>query len=67
MVSHTNEIMNLDQRTWPSWDPKCVDCHDPHGDSDNLAMIATDVFDRGSSTHGVPTETLNADSPHRDT
>jgi len=60
VVSHTNELMTLDKRTWPSWDPKCVDCHDPHGDATNLKMVATDIFDRGSNAHGVPTESLNS-------
>ena len=57
--SHTSANMTVKQRTWPSWVPKCVDCHDPHGDGANLGMITTDLFDRGSSTHGVPTTTLN--------
>ncbi|MDF1527284.1 MAG: hypothetical protein P1S59_13665, partial [bacterium] len=54
VVSHTDENMTAAKRTWPSWDPKCVDCHDPHGDAANLSMIQSDLFDAGSTTNGVP-------------
>jgi predicted CxxxxCH...CXXCH cytochrome family protein len=54
VMSHTDENMTAAKRSWPSWDPKCVDCHDPHGDGANLSMIQSDLFDAGSTTTGVP-------------
>jgi len=38
--------------TW-GFGAKCVDCHDPHGDGSNLAMIHSDLADKGSQTNGV--------------
>jgi predicted CxxxxCH...CXXCH cytochrome family protein len=54
VITHSDENMTASKRTWPSWDPKCVDCHDPHGDGANLSMIQSDLFDSGSTTTGVP-------------
>jgi predicted CxxxxCH...CXXCH cytochrome family protein len=65
---HTAGISNHDlahvgQGTW-SWTPKCVDCHDPHGDSGgvtaaekNAAMVQSKVAYTGSDTYGVPSTT----------
>ncbi len=55
--NHDQTVMDPVVRTWPSapaWTPKCVDCHDAHGDLTNLAMIGSDVNDTGSTTGGVP-------------
>ena len=38
-----------------SFTPKCVDCHDPHGDGANLRMIHTDLWDNGSGANWIPT------------
>jgi hypothetical protein len=38
--------------TW-SFGAKCVDCHDPHGDGSNLAMIHSDLADKGSKANWV--------------
>jgi len=47
--------------------PKCVDCHDPHGDSGgvtttnyNAAMIQSDVNTSGSDAYGVPSGSTTA-------
>lgn len=37
--------------TW-HFTPKCIDCHDPHGDT-NIFMIHTKVSDEGSDVDGV--------------
>ncbi len=55
VVTHDRDNMDAPKRTWPTWRPKCWDCHDPHGDQSNLAMVQEDVFDQGSTSHGVPT------------
>jgi predicted CxxxxCH...CXXCH cytochrome family protein len=40
--------------------PKCIDCHDPHGDGSNLRMIHADLWDLGSSnTTWLPTNYLS--------
>ena len=39
--------------TW-SFVPKCVDCHDPHGDDANLRMIQRELIE-GSAANWVPT------------
>jgi hypothetical protein len=48
IVSHTNEAMlatgYTTKRTWPAWDPLCMNCHDPHGDG-NLSMIARAIYE----------------------
>ena len=46
---------------WGTWDftPKCVDCHDPHGDKNNK-MIHTYYNMSGSDTYGRPTEGATA-------
>jgi predicted CxxxxCH...CXXCH cytochrome family protein len=44
------------QPHWDSFTPKCVDCHDPHGDGSNLHMIQSNLFDNGSTLAGVPNE-----------
>ncbi|MDF1527424.1 MAG: hypothetical protein P1S59_14440 [bacterium] len=63
VVNHSKTAMsiagyNTQVDSW-SITPKCVDCHDPHGDASNLKMIQTDLWDNGSSTMsttvGVPT------------
>ena len=38
-----------------SYTPKCVDCHDPHGDGSNVRMIHADLWDNGSGANFVPT------------
>ncbi|MEW6488433.1 MAG: CxxxxCH/CxxCH domain-containing protein, partial [Thermodesulfobacteriota bacterium] len=49
--THSNEEMANSgytaKRTWPAWDPQCVNCHDPHGDG-NLAMIRRDLYDKAA-------------------
>jgi hypothetical protein len=40
--------------TW-SFTPKCVDCHDPHGDGSNVKFMHNDLWDNGSSATFVPT------------
>jgi len=51
----TNGYKNL-----TSWRfiPKCIDCHDPHGDS-NIAMIHSKVATNGSDTKGIPNAFTN--------
>ena len=41
--------------TW-GFTPKCVDCHDPHGDGSNAKMIHDDLWDNGSGANWVPTD-----------
>jgi predicted CxxxxCH...CXXCH cytochrome family protein len=63
--THSNEEMANSgytaKRTWPAWDPQCVNCHDPHGDG-NLAMIRRDLYDKAAfnlpagPAPAVPTE-----------
>jgi predicted CxxxxCH...CXXCH cytochrome family protein len=57
------------QGTW-TWTPKCVDCHDPHGDTAgvstteyNGAMIQREVSYTASNTYGVPGTTEAVDFP----
>ena len=49
LVTHSNEAMTAagytPKRTWPTWDPQCVNCHDPHGDA-NLSMISKWGYDK---------------------
>jgi len=51
-VTHSNEEMTstgyTPKRTWPAWDPQCVNCHDPHGDGANLSMIQREMYDKGA-------------------
>ncbi|NIM51749.1 MAG: CxxxxCH/CxxCH domain-containing protein, partial [Gemmatimonadales bacterium] len=53
-VTHSNEEMTTagytPQRTWPAWDPACVNCHDPHGDDANLSMVQRELYDKASFT-----------------
>jgi predicted CxxxxCH...CXXCH cytochrome family protein len=59
--------------TW-TFTPKCVDCHDPHGDTAggvtpaeyNGAMIQSKVAITGSNAYGVPNSTTNMDFPYDD-
>jgi predicted CxxxxCH...CXXCH cytochrome family protein len=42
---HDKALMGTDgKRTWP-WTPQCANCHDPHGDGTNLAMIGNEIFE----------------------
>jgi len=51
-VTHSNEAMASTgytaKRTWPAWDPQCVNCHDPHGDGSNRSMIQREMYDKGA-------------------
>ncbi len=42
-------------RSWPTWKPRCTECHDPHGDGANLSMIQRELYDKGSAVQGVNT------------
>ncbi|MHC4815764.1 MAG: CxxxxCH/CxxCH domain c-type cytochrome, partial [Planctomycetota bacterium] len=58
VVTHSSTAMSTAGYTpqvdsW-SFDPKCVDCHDPHGDGSNLKMIQVDLWDSGSTGARVP-------------
>ena len=61
-VQHT-KIITGSSRTWP-FDPKCIDCHDPHGDT-NVSMIRDSVNTPtsspapggGSDSYGEPVST----------
>ncbi|TAL18747.1 CxxxxCH/CxxCH domain-containing protein, partial [bacterium] len=56
IVSHTDAAMGADSDvvTW-GFTPKCVDCHDPHGDSTNVKMIQNDLWDNGSAGTAIAT------------
>jgi predicted CxxxxCH...CXXCH cytochrome family protein len=41
---HDKANMPNGKRIWP-WTPQCVNCHDPHGDSANIAMIGNEIYD----------------------
>jgi predicted CxxxxCH...CXXCH cytochrome family protein len=52
IVTHSPSTMSAAagyaaKRTWPSWDPQCTNCHDPHGDN-NLSMMSRWVFDKAA-------------------
>jgi predicted CXXCH cytochrome family protein len=58
-----HDYAHVGQGTW-GFTPKCVDCHDPHGDKGgvtgtdyNGAMIQAKVAYQGSDTYGVPSGT----------
>jgi len=59
--------------TW-TFTPKCVDCHDPHGDTAggvtpaeyNGAMMQSKVASSGSNAYGVPSSPVNMDFPYDD-
>jgi hypothetical protein len=66
LVNHDTTSMGLTtpypKLTW-SFQPKCIDCHDPHGDNGvrttvggtaNASMMHDDLFDAGSSVDGIP-------------
>lgn len=59
--SHT--LANLTSAGYASdapwaWTPKCIDCHDPHGDANDY-MIHDDIADANSSAKGVPSTTTS--------
>ncbi|MHB8912943.1 MAG: hypothetical protein ACYC42_09940, partial [Lysobacter sp.] len=60
VVDHTRENMvsagYAPQVAAWTYTPKCVDCHDPHGDGSNLRMIHADLWDNGSGANFVPTD-----------
>ena len=39
---------------WAGAIPKCIDCHDPHGDGNNIFMMHSKVADEGSDGVGIP-------------
>jgi predicted CxxxxCH...CXXCH cytochrome family protein len=47
--------------TWP-FEPKCVDCHDPHGDSSDYMIKERISYINGTTTYGSPS--LGADAPN---
>ncbi|MBI5191143.1 MAG: CxxxxCH/CxxCH domain-containing protein [Nitrospirae bacterium] len=64
-----HDFAHVAQGTW-SWTPKCVDCHDPHGDNGgvttterNGAMVQKQVSYTASNTYGVPGTTEAVDFP----
>jgi predicted CxxxxCH...CXXCH cytochrome family protein len=53
IVTHSNEAMTAaggtPKRAWPAtWDPQCVNCHDPHGDGANLSMVQREIYDKAA-------------------
>ena len=45
VANHDKALMGADgKRTWP-WTPQCANCHDPHGDAANMAMIGNEIYD----------------------
>ena len=45
VVNHDRTLMGTDgKRTWP-WTPQCANCHDPHGDATNIAMIGNEMYE----------------------
>jgi hypothetical protein len=62
VVDHTRANMQTGYTpqvgTW-TYTPKCVDCHDPHGDGTNARMIHRDLWDNGSGANFVPTDYVN--------
>jgi predicted CxxxxCH...CXXCH cytochrome family protein len=65
-----NNMVNNSVTTW-NFTPKCVDCHDPHGDNGgvtpgqmNYAMIQSYVnYSSTSDTYGKPSVTHKVDFP----
>jgi len=64
-----HDLAHVAQGSW-SWTPKCVDCHDPHGDTGgvtsaeyNGAMVQRAVSYTASSAYGVPGTTEAVDFP----
>jgi predicted CxxxxCH...CXXCH cytochrome family protein len=64
-----HDFAHVAQGTW-SWTPKCVDCHDPHGDKGgvtsteyNGAMVQSNVSYTVSNAYGVPGTTEPVDFP----
>ena len=49
--------------TW-GFTPKCVDCHDPHGDGGNVKMMHNDLWDNGSGANWVPTDYATIGNPN---
>ncbi len=50
--NHTLAEMGADgKRTW-HFTPECVNCHDPHGDGRNIAMIGNEIFDAATFAFG---------------
>ncbi|MDH3976639.1 MAG: hypothetical protein OEV42_20440, partial [Deltaproteobacteria bacterium] len=58
--SRTN-IQNAGYNNVTTWRfiPKCIDCHDPHGDN-NIGMIHNKIFTGGSNALGIPNPFVNA-------
>jgi len=68
-VIGSHNSVNVGQGNW-TWTPKCVDCHDPHGDTGGIstteyngAMIQREVSYTASNTYGVPGTTEAVDFP----
>jgi predicted CxxxxCH...CXXCH cytochrome family protein len=69
VLEANHDLAHVGQGTW-SWTPKCVDCHDPHGDNGgmttswyNAAMIQSEPATSGSNTYGAPLGTTPTDFP----
>jgi hypothetical protein len=61
ILSHSKAAVTAEgiqtKRTWPAWNPQCVNCHDPHGDG-TLSMLSSWVYDKAAfslpSGSGLP-------------
>ncbi|MFC1856212.1 hypothetical protein ACFL2A_06700, partial [Thermodesulfobacteriota bacterium] len=53
-TAYDDRDLNIGTNTWASNEPKCVDCHDPHGD--NYAYMIKTRISRifGSTDYGAP-------------
>jgi predicted CxxxxCH...CXXCH cytochrome family protein len=56
----TGSVLNWDggnggANTWETNPPKCVDCHDPHGDSNDYMIRDSIAYMTGSTVYGSPT------------
>jgi predicted CxxxxCH...CXXCH cytochrome family protein len=59
---HDKANMSNGKRTWP-WTPQCANCHDPHGDAANIAMIGNELYDSAAlNLLGAPGGGINAEN-----